>query len=89
MTLFLISFLAQSMVDPLIILSSLYFTASEVFDYHFNEVRYINNNVTKDRVSIAMDMTIVLGPHKISLQVIINHHAPSMYSGHYTTAVNC
>ena len=38
-----------------------------------NMFRYINNNVTKDtcRFSIPMDMTIVLGLHKLSLQVTI------------------
>ena len=35
-----------------------------------NRFRYINNNVTKDRCSMHIDMTI-------------NHHEPSMYSGHY------
>ena len=32
-----------------------------------------------------MDMTIVFGPHKISLQATIDHHGPSMYSGHDNT----
>ena len=32
-----------------------------------NHFRYINNNFTKDRCSIPMDMTVVLGLHKFSL----------------------
>ena len=31
----------------------------------------------------------VLGPHRFSLLATIDHHGPSMYSGHYTTSVNC
>ena len=36
-----------------------------------------------------MDMTIVFGLHKFSLQATIDHHEQSLYSGHYTTSVNC
>ena len=54
-----------------------------------NWFRYINNNFTKDRYSIPMDMTVVLGLHKFSLQLTINHHGRSMYSGHYTVSINC
>ena len=36
-----------------------------------------------------MDMTLVLGLQKFSLQATIDHHGPSMYSGHYTASVNC
>ena len=36
-----------------------------------------------------MDMTVVFGHHKFSLQATIAHHGPSMYSGHYTTSINC
>ena len=54
-----------------------------------NRFRYINNNFTKDRCSIPMDMTVVLGLHKFSLQATIDHHGPSMYSGHYTAFINC
>ena len=53
-----------------------------------NRFRYINNNFTKDRCSIPMDMTVVLGLHKFSLQATIDHHGPSMYSGHYTASIN-
>ena len=35
------------------------------------------------------DITVVLGYHKFSLQATIDHHGPSIYSGHYTTSVNC
>ena len=54
-----------------------------------NLFRYINNNLTKDRCSIPMDMAVVLSPHKFSLQATIDHHGPSMYSGHYTASINC
>ena len=54
-----------------------------------NRFRYINNNFTKDRCSIPMDMTVVLGLHKFNLQATIDHHGPSMYSGHYTASINC
>ena len=46
-----------------------------------NWLRYINN--------ISMDMTVVLGLHKFSLQATIDHHGPSMYSGHYNASINC
>ena len=50
---------------------------------------HINNNFTKDRSSIPMDMTVVLCLHKFSLQATIDHHGPSMYSGHYTASIGC
>ena len=52
-----------------------------------NRFRYVNNNFTKDRCSIPMDMTVVLGLHKFSLQATIDH-GPPMYSGHYTASIN-
>ena len=54
-----------------------------------NQFRYIDKNFTKDRCSIPMDTTVVLGLHKFSLQANIDHHGPSMYSGHYTASINC
>ena len=54
-----------------------------------NRFRYISNTFTKDRCSIPMDMTVVLGLHKFSLQATIDHHVPSVYSGHYTASINC
>ena len=36
-----------------------------------------------------MDIAIVLGLHKFSQQATIDHHGPSIYSGHYTTPFNC
>ena len=50
---------------------------------------HINNNLTKDRSSIPMHMTVVLGLHKFSLQATIDHHGPSIYSGHYTASIGC
>ena len=51
-----------------------------------NRFRYINNNVTKDRCSIPMDTTVRLGPLKFSLRATIDHHGPSIHSGHYTAS---
>ena len=36
-----------------------------------------------------MDMTVALGLHKYNLQGTIDHHGPSMYSGHFTASINC
>ena len=54
-----------------------------------NRFRYINTNVTKDRCPIPMDTTVRLGPLKFSLRVTIDHHGPSIHSGHYTASINC
>ena len=51
--------------------------------------RYINKNVTKDRCSIPMDTTVRLGPLKFSLRATIDHHGPSIQSGHFTESINC
>ena len=54
-----------------------------------NRFRYININVTKDRCSIPIDTTVRLGPLKYSLRATIDHHGPSIHSGHYTASINC
>ena len=54
-----------------------------------NRFRYINNNFTKDRCPIPMDMTVRLGPLKFSLQATIDYHGLSIHSGHYTASINC
>ena len=54
-----------------------------------NRLRYINNNVTEDRCSIPMDTTVRRGPLKFSLRATIDHHGPSIHSGHYTVSFNC
>ena len=36
-----------------------------------------------------MDTTVRLGPLKLSLRSTIDHHGPSIHSGHYTTSINC
>ena len=36
-----------------------------------------------------MDTTVRLGPLKFSLQATIDHHGPSIHSGHYTASINC
>ena len=50
--------------------------------------QWVNNNVTKDRCAIPMDTTVRLGSLKFSLRVTIDHHGPSIHSGHYTTSIN-
>ena len=54
-----------------------------------NRFRYINNDITKDRCPIPVDTTVRLGPLKFSLQATIDHHGPSVDSGHYTASINC
>ena len=54
-----------------------------------NRFRYINDNVTKDSCPIPVDTTVRLGPLKLSLQATIDHHGPSIHSGHYTASINC
>ena len=54
-----------------------------------NRFRYINNNVTKDRCSTPIDTTVRLGPLKFSLRATIDHHGPSIHSGHCTASINC
>ena len=54
-----------------------------------NRFRYTNNSITKDRCSIPMDTTVMLGPLKFSLRATIDHHGPSIHSGHYTASINC
>ena len=57
--------------------------------FFVNRFRYIINNITKDRCPIPMDTTVRLGPLKFSLQATVNHHEPSIDSGHYTASINC
>ena len=54
-----------------------------------NRFRCINNYVTKDRCSIPMDTTVMLGHLKFSLHDTIDHHGPSIHSSHYTASINC
>ena len=54
-----------------------------------NRLRYINNNVTKDRCPIPMDTSVRLGPLKFSLRATIDHHGPTILSGYYTASINC
>ena len=51
-----------------------------------NRFRYINNNFNKGSCPIPRDTTIWL---KFSLQATIDHHGPSIHSGHYTASINC
>ena len=54
-----------------------------------NRFRYINKNVIKNRCSIPMDTTVRIGSLKFSLGATIDHHGPSIHSGHYTASINC
>ena len=54
-----------------------------------NRFRYINDNVTKDRWSIPTATTVWLGPLTFILRATIDHHGPSIHSGHYTASINC
>ena len=36
-----------------------------------------------------MFQIVVLGLHVFNLQATIDHHGPSVYSGHYTASINC
>ena len=52
-----------------------------------NRFRYINNKITKDRCPIPLDTTVRLGPLKFRLQATVDHHGPSIDSGHYTVLI--
>ena len=54
-----------------------------------NRFSYLNNNIIKDRCPIPLDTTVMLGPLKFNLQATIDHHGPSIDSGHYTASFNC
>ena len=54
-----------------------------------NRFRYLNNNIIKDRCPIPLDATVMLSPLKFNLQATIDHHGPSIDSGHYTASINC
>ena len=54
-----------------------------------NRFRYLNNNIIKDRCPIHLDTTVMLGPLKFNLQATIDHHGPSIDSGHCTASINC
>ena len=54
-----------------------------------NRFKYLNNNIIKDRCPIPLDATVMLGPLKFNLQATIDHHGPSIDSGHYTASINC
>ena len=45
--------------------------------------------MSPDRCSIPMDTTVRLGPLKFCLHGTIDHHGPSIHSGHYTASINC
>ena len=54
-----------------------------------NRFRYLNNNIIKVRCPIPLDATVMFGPLKFNLQATIDHHGPSIDSGHYTASINC
>ena len=44
---------------------------------------------TSCKTVIPLDATVMLGPLKFNLQATIDHHGPSIDSGHYTASINC
>ena len=54
-----------------------------------NRFRYLDNDIIKDRCPLHLDTTVMLGPLKFNLQATIDHHGPSIDSGHYTASINC
>ena len=59
------------------------------FEPKLRYLRYLNNNIIKDRCPIPLDATVMLGPLKFNLQATIDHHGPSIDSGHYIASINC
>ena len=51
--------------------------------------RYIDIGVIKDGCSIPTETTVRLGPLGLSLRAAVDHHGPSIHSGHYTASINC
>ena len=47
------------------------------------------NDITKDRCSIPMDATVMLGALKFNLRAAIDHHGQSRHSSQYTASINC
>ena len=41
------------------------------------------------QIKFSLDTTVRLGPLKFSLRATIDHHGPSVHSGHYTASINC
>ena len=57
--------------------------------YNFVEAGGYNEIITKNRSLITLDMNIILGPYKFSLEATVDHHGNSIHFGHYTASVNC
>ena len=69
---------------------AIYYNLLSIYFSFVNRFRYINNNVTNYRCSIPiMDTTVRLGCIKFSLRATIDHHGPSIHTGHYTASINC
>ena len=45
--------------------------------------------INSPKILIPMDTTVRLGPLKFSLRATIDHHGPSVHTGHYTASINC
>ena len=50
---------------------------------HFKQINYKDDNVTKNRNAIPLDLDFRLGPYTFNLQATINHHGYSTYCGHH------
>ena len=67
------------------------YTASSIYFYHItvNRFNYKYNITTKNKSLIPLDLNIIIGSYKFSLQPTIDHHGNSIHCGHYTASVNC
>ena len=54
-----------------------------------NRFNYINDIITKNKSLIPLDLDIILGPYKFSLQATIYHPENFIHCGRYTASVNC
>ena len=62
---------------------------AHIFSVKLNKFWFANHYHIKYRCSISMDTTVRLGPLKFSLRATIDHHGPSIHSGHNTASINC
>ena len=60
-----------------------YSELSQYSNRKYDSLIMVNNPVMEwDRCSIVLDTTVMLGPLKFSLRATIDHHGPSIHSGH-------
>ena len=61
-------------------------TSNQAIYYNLLNI-YISSLIDLD-ILIIMSPKIYLGPLKFSLRATIDHHGPSIHSGHYTASIN-